>query len=95
MISSVDETGNSQSMTLVTGYESVRYAEPQLGRGALYQRARDALPDGPAHAVVPGERHSVCGKMMRTITGPWPPGMGSRCPECQEALSGPHPRQNE
>jgi hypothetical protein len=89
MLLSVDETGSSHSGTLMTGYEFVRDAEPQLGSGARYKRVRDAgaIPVGFAHAVESGERHSICGRTMQTITGPWPPGFGSRCPDCREALT--------
>ena len=86
MIFSVDESDNLRSVTLVTGYEFVRDAEPRLGRGGLYKRARDAgaIPVGPAHAVRSGEQESICQKMMPKIEGSWPPGMGSLCPECRE-----------
>ncbi len=83
----VDETPSSNPGTLVSGYEFVRDAEPQLGRGGLYKRVSDAgaIPVGPAHAVESGERLSICGRTMRTTTGPWPPGMGDLCPDCREA----------
>jgi hypothetical protein len=89
MILAVDETGGSPSVTLVTGYEFVRDAEPQLGGGGGYKRVRDAgaIAVGPAHAVESGERRSICGKTMQDIKGPWPPVMGERCPECREALT--------
>jgi hypothetical protein len=63
MILLVDESSNSHSVTLQSGYEFVRDAEPSLGGGGLYKRARDAgaIPDGPAHAVEPGEQRSICG----------------------------------
>ncbi len=85
MILSVDE----HSVKLVIGHEFVRDAQPGLGGGARFKRARDAgaIPVGPAHAVEQGERRSLCGKTMEKITdSPWPPVMGRRCRDCQEAL---------
>jgi hypothetical protein len=91
MILSVEEFDNSRSMTLVTGYEFVQDAEPQLGSARLYKRARDAstIALGTAHAVESGgELRSICGKMMQKTFGPWPPVMGqSLCGDCQEALT--------
>jgi hypothetical protein len=88
MIMSVDESNNLHPITLVIGYEFVRDAQPSLGGGGRFKRARDAgvIPDGPAHAVESGERRSICGKTMeRIIDNPWPPVMGERCRDCQEA----------
>jgi hypothetical protein len=85
----VDESDNSCSVQLVSGYGFVRDAPPQLGSGRLYQRARDAgaIPVGAAHAVRFGEQDAACGTTMKMITNnPWPPGMGSLCQACQEAL---------
>jgi len=77
MILAVDEIDNSHSVTLEIGYEFVRDAEPQLGRGGGYKRVRDAgaIAVGPAHAVETGERRSICGKTMQKIEGRWPPVM--------------------
>ncbi len=86
----MDESDNPHAVTLVSGYELAQDAPPSLGSGRLYRSVRDAdaLPVGQAHAVRRGEQDSVCGKTMRKVTDtPWPPGMGSRCRDCQEALS--------
>jgi hypothetical protein len=81
---------NSRSVPLVVGYEFMRDAQPAPSRGARFKRTRDAgaIPVGPAHAVEPGERRSICGKIMESPpTGnPWPPVMGSQCHDCREAL---------
>ena len=87
---SVDESNNSHPITLVIGYEFTRDAEPGLAGGARFKRARDAdmMAVGPAHAVESGERRSICGKIMeKIITNPWPPVMGERCRDCQEAAT--------
>jgi hypothetical protein len=86
MISPVDETGGP---ALVTGYEFVQDAEPGLGRGGRFKSVQDAgaVAVGLAHAVESGKERSVCGRTMQMITGPWPPVIGSRCPECREALT--------
>jgi hypothetical protein len=89
MILSVDEFDSSRSVTLVTGYEFVRDAEPGLGRGGAYKRSRDAgaIRSGVAHAVESGKQHSICGKPMQDFNGPpWPPGTVNLCRDCQKAL---------
>jgi hypothetical protein len=65
------------------------YTRTRLHRGGLAarrQRQREK-PDGDPHAVISGERETLCGQVVRT-RAQWPPGsMETLCSDCADELA--------
>lgn len=70
-------------MDLERGYTSISLHQGGLaaGRQRMYE-----IPDGDPHAVVRGERETLCGVLVRDQPRlPWPWGSMERpCPRCAE-----------
>jgi hypothetical protein len=72
------------SLDLEKGYTSVKPYQGGLAAGR--QRTRQ-IGGGNAHAVRPGERDTLCGRMVRLREGHWPPvSFETACPRCAELV---------
>ena len=74
-------------MSLLVAYADFRDRTPGLRAGQAFKRAADAgtIPVGPAHAVEEKSDLALCGLRIpqQPARREWPPGMGSRCPDCR------------
>lgn len=74
-------------VTLLVAYTGWHDRTPGRRAGSTFKRLADAnaVSIGPAHAVEEGSDVALCSVQV----GPqprrqeWPPGMGSRCPDCR------------
>lgn len=72
------------SLDLEKGYTRTKLHEGGLAAGR--QRMRE-MPDGDPHAVISGERATLCGRIVR-VRMPWPPSPSFEqlCPRCASEL---------